>query len=409
MLHVWVDEKLAGTLDRLPYGGSTFAYHPEATDDLEVSLSMPRRVQSYDQRRGLTPIFEMNLPEGSLREQLRLRFAKAVGSFDDFDLLTIVGRSQVGRIRYSADGEGLNSEVPFQSVDEILQARRGGELLHYLLDKFATFSGISGVQPKVMINANDQRTVRSATHIVKFADPDKAQLPANEFFCLETARRLGLEVPDTRLSDLGDSLVVTRFDIGADNKPLGFEDFCVLNGRGTADKYRGGYETAIFRRLAEFTTPAERYDSLRRAFTLFVLNAAVRNGDAHLKNWGVIYKDTRSPVKLAPVYDIVTTGVYLPGDQMALTLGGRPAFPGAKELELLGKQRANLNGPEIKQIFEATADALSSVAPELQSYFRQSSSPEIGESILGLWEEGIRNSLGQTKEFVAGHSLANAP
>ena len=40
------------------------------------------------------PIFEMNLPEGVLRERLRLAFAKATGTFDDFDLLGIVGRSQ---------------------------------------------------------------------------------------------------------------------------------------------------------------------------------------------------------------------------------------------------------------------------------------------------------------------------
>ena len=53
----------------------------------------------------------MNLPEGALRERLRLAFAKATGSFDDFDLLTIVGRSQVGRIRYTGENEKLNEDV----------------------------------------------------------------------------------------------------------------------------------------------------------------------------------------------------------------------------------------------------------------------------------------------------------
>jgi serine/threonine-protein kinase HipA len=60
---------------------------------------MPVRLASWDVSIGLAPIFEMNLPEGVLRERLRLAFAKATGWFDDFDLLAIVGRSQVGRIR----------------------------------------------------------------------------------------------------------------------------------------------------------------------------------------------------------------------------------------------------------------------------------------------------------------------
>jgi serine/threonine-protein kinase HipA len=62
---------------------------------------MPVRLASWDVPFGLLPIFEMNLPEGVLRERLRLAFAKATGTFDDFDLLSIVGRSQVGRIRYT--------------------------------------------------------------------------------------------------------------------------------------------------------------------------------------------------------------------------------------------------------------------------------------------------------------------
>lgn len=75
----------------------------------------------------------MNLPEGALRERLRLAFAKATGSFDELDLLSIVGRSQLGRLRYTGMEENLNEEVPFQSVDELFSSRRGGELYRYLI------------------------------------------------------------------------------------------------------------------------------------------------------------------------------------------------------------------------------------------------------------------------------------
>lgn len=151
MIKVWTDAAEAGLLDRFDTRGSAFVYQTSAPLLRAVSVTMPVRVPSYNMSFGLLPIFEMNLPEGVLRERLRLAFAKATGTFDDFDLLGIVGRSQVGRIRYTGAQEDLQEDVPFQSVDEILEKRRGGELFRYLLDKFASFSGISGVQPKILV------------------------------------------------------------------------------------------------------------------------------------------------------------------------------------------------------------------------------------------------------------------
>ncbi len=156
MIRVWSDGACAGVLDRLDQRGSTFAYAPGAPAAHAVSITMPVRVQSWDTDFGLAPIFEMNLPEGALRERLTRRFQKATGTFDEFDLLSIVGRTQIGRVRYSAEGQDLQEELPFQSIDEILRARRGGELFDYLLSTFAQQSGISGVQPKVMIRASSK-------------------------------------------------------------------------------------------------------------------------------------------------------------------------------------------------------------------------------------------------------------
>src|ERR1700721_4350607 len=151
MIKVWTDSQETGMLDRSGERGSSFAYTPEAFPVRAVSVTMPVRLPSWDIRFGLPPIFEMNLPEGVLRERLRLAFAKATGTFDDFDLLGIVGRSQVGRIRHTGQLEQLQEDVPFQSVDEILEKRRSGEICRYLLDKFAPFCGITGVQPKILV------------------------------------------------------------------------------------------------------------------------------------------------------------------------------------------------------------------------------------------------------------------
>ncbi len=419
MIRVWSDNKGAGVLDRLGTRGSTFAYDPLAEPEWAVSVTMPVRVASWNTRFGLPPIFEMNLPEGALRERLVRRFAKATGRFDDIDLLSVVGRTQIGRLRFSAlDGEP-GEEVPFQSIDEILRARRGGELFDYLLDRFAAYSGLSGVQPKVMIRAGKEgghgkasgrqsSSLRSATHIVKLWDPAEfPELAANEYFCLLAARAAGLSVPGFQLSDDGAALIIDRFDL-SDGAYLGFEDFCVLNGLQTADKYSGSYESRLFKRLGDYTGARTYAKSARELFRLFVLNCALRNGDAHLKNFGILYSDVNGDAELAPVYDVVTTTAYLPQDAMALTLDGTTRWPDARKLTQLGQTRFRLSGKDIGLILEATADALSETLGEMRTYFRSSDFPEIGERIEKAWQEGIRETLEGSKDGVQVKKSKNA-
>ena len=193
-IKVWAEGKPAGLLGTNGRRGTAFAYAQDAVPEDAVSLTMPLRLASWDTDFGLAPIFEMNLPEGALRERLRMAFAKATGTFDDLDLLAIVGRSQVGRLRYTDEQATLDQAVPFQSVDELLASRRDGSLFQYLLERFAAFSGVSGVQPKLLIRddaawgepakAGERTSIQGATHIVKFWEDQYPQLAANEFFCL---------------------------------------------------------------------------------------------------------------------------------------------------------------------------------------------------------------------------------
>jgi serine/threonine-protein kinase HipA len=406
MIKVWTDGIEAGRLDRFADRGSTFLYLPDAAPGRAVSLTMPLRLPSWDIRFGLPPIFEMNLPEGALRERLRLAFAKATGTFDDFDLLAIVGRSQLGRIRYTGQKEGLQEEIPFQSVDEILAQRRDGDLFRYLVDRFAAFSGISGVQPKVLLRdekafaasplgeARLSQSYRGATHIVKFWEPNEfPQLAANEYFCLRVAEKCGLEVPRYQLARDGAALVIDRFDLRPDGSYLGFEDFCVLNARRTDQKYSGSYETSILRRFEQFADSPHVHRDLEKLFTLIALNCSLRNGDAHLKNFGVVYENVLGEARLAPVYDLVTTTAYLPRDSMALTLNGTTRWPAAKDLQRLGETR--LGTPAVvRGILEKIGDALAEVAGELRSYLReQPEFTEIGHRMLAEWDTGAMHSL----------------
>jgi serine/threonine-protein kinase HipA len=407
MIKVWTDAAEAGLLDRNGARGSTFAYQPGAPPARAVSVTMPVRLRSYDVPFGLLPIFEMNLPEGVLRERLRLAFAKATGTFDDFDLLGIVGRSQVGRIRHTGQQEQWQEDVPFQSVDEILEKRRGGELFRYLLDKFASFSGISGVQPKILVRDEAasaslgkaghrlSQSYRGATHIVKFWEQNEyPQLAANEYFCLKVAQLCQLDVPQYRLSEDALALVIDRFDLRPDGTYRGFEDFCVLNGRRTDQKYSGSYETSIMKRFTEFGNSSHVGEDLERLFTLIVINCALRNGDAHLKNFGIVYDDVQGEARLAPVYDLVTTSVYLPKDSMALTLNGTTKWPSAKELQRLGETRMGSSPARVREILERVRDAVARTAGDIKSYIKSHPDfDEIGSRMMMEWQKGSDMSL----------------
>lgn len=403
-IKVWTDGKAAGLLGPDGHRGSAFTYASDAIPSDAISLTMPVRLASWDTKFGLAPIFEMNLPEGALRERLRMAFAKATGSFDDLDLLGIVGRSQVGRLRYTDKEAFLDQAVPFQSVNELLSSRRDGNLFQYLLERFAAFSGVSGVQPKLLIRDDtvwsdgakpgERTSIQGATHIVKFWEDQYPQLAANEYFCLKAAERSGLQVPRFRLSDDARALVIDRFDLRADGSYLGFEDFCVLNARRTADKYQGSYETALLKRFRDFASPDQVAGGSEALFRMIALNAALRNGDAHLKNFGIVYDDMNGKAALAPAYDIVTTTAYIPVDQMALTLNGSTRWPTAKQLITFGTTRQIGSPAAIKAMLEAIAQAIADTMSEIRAYMHaRPEFREIGVRMLEQWEDGMRSSL----------------
>jgi serine/threonine-protein kinase HipA len=164
----------------------------------------------------------------------------------------------------------------------------------------------------------------------------------------------------------------------------------VLNARRTDEKYRGTYETSIMKRFTQFANSSHVGEDLERLFTLIALNCALRNGDAHLKNFGVVYDHVLSEARLAPVYDLVTTSVYLPKDSMALTLNGSTRWPSGKDLQRLGETRMGGSPARVNEILERIADAMTDTAKSIRKYIKvHPDFAEIGHRMLGQWEIGI--------------------
>jgi serine/threonine-protein kinase HipA len=355
-----------GHLDRSTHEADTilFTYHKDGTPEQAVSLTMPMRADQYDSMGGLLPLFEMNLPEGMLRERLRIRFAKTIDEFDDLDLLTLVGRSQIGRLRYTT-AEQLIEAVPTQNLTELLAYRGTEDLFADLLEQFAVHSGVSGVQPKVLVRDAaapplDKVTHRGATHIVKAFDArEYPELAANEWVCMQGAAAAGIRTARVTLAENRRLLLVERFDRTARGDYLGIEDFCVLDGRRAHGRYDGSYER-IAKRISDFVSAGALAQSREQFALMVAYNCTIENGDAHLKNFSVLYDHPEAQVSLSPAYDLVCTTLYQARDTLALTLGGSKVFPPRQSLIKFirgvtgcGEQRARVLLDQVKSGVQA--------------------------------------------------------
>jgi serine/threonine-protein kinase HipA len=89
----------------------------------------------------------------------------------------------------------------------------------------------------------------------------------------------------------------------------------------------------------------------------------VGNGDAHLKNFGLLYTHpATADCHMAPAYDIVNTTAYLPDDALALTLGGSKSFQAARLHLLELAERCDIEQPR-----ERVTRLLAACAQQLQT------------------------------------------
>lgn len=368
-----LDVDVGGALGgRLAHAATyTFDYSRDDPAQPSVSLLMPATLLHFGGGGALFPAMDMNLPEGYLFQQIREFFPKQ--PITPMHLLALMGNNGIGRLGYRIPDASPPQAAVLVNKADLLSSGNGPALFQQLMHAYlSTGAGISGIQPKIMVP--DRVTLPVPTLIVKLAAERYPGLSANEFMCLSAAQAAGIRVAPFDLSEDGSLLVIERFDIAANGARLGFEDAASLMGQRVRDmlsdrKYHGSYERVVSALKLINLPQAE----LARFFEQIAFMVMVRNGDGHLKNFGVLYSDN-DDLRLAPMFDVVSTSIYkyqrydggpaLEDHTMALKLfagsKGAKVYPSAVALLEFGRRVCGVSDPRtvVERIAQGMAQTL---------------------------------------------------
>lgn len=184
---------------------------------------------------------------------------------------------------------------------------------------------ISGIQPKLSVKLDKKSNglipvAEGGEYILKPQNQAFPHIPENEQCCMDIAQELDINVALHCLISLKDAslaYVVKRFDREKGMK-IHQEDFAQILDE--TDKYKGSVEQ-IGRKLKEISS-APGYDT-QLLFERVALNFILGNGDAHLKNYSILYKG-KDDIRLTPAYDLVCSKLVLPEEEdSAIAINGK--------------------------------------------------------------------------------------
>ncbi len=153
--------------------------------------------------------------------------------------------------------------------------------------------------------------------MMRWAAAAGCDVPATE---LVTGADVGL--PESLVAPTEPVFAIRRFD-REDDRRIHVEDLAQVREVAPRYKYDNSSYDAIGRVIRAVSGDVGFEEYLRR----LVLIVAMGNGDAHLKNWSLIYRDG-STAELAPAYDMVSVTAYeqFTADRLAFRLGGERSF-----------------------------------------------------------------------------------
>ena len=340
-LEVWLFADRVGTL-ALVDGRLSFRYAPgwlSRPDALALSASLPLQAEPFDDRTS-RPFFAGLLPEGQMRRLIAQRFQ--VSGQNDFALLDHIGGECAGAVSFLEPGQALRTspqgdDVQWLSDEEVVALLDELPRRPMLAGRDGLRLSLAGAQDKLPVVFDGERIGlplegAPSSHILKPAIHAVEDSVINEGFCMALAEAMQLKPAKARIHLVLDRpfLLVERYDrvviAPGHRQRLHQEDFCQALGVVPEMKYQneGGPDlTQCFDLVRRATRPSA--PQVLRLFDYVIFNALIGNHDAHAKNFSLLYSG--KPPVLAPLYDTLSTAVYLTlTPKMAMKIGSKYKF-----------------------------------------------------------------------------------
>ncbi|WP_296258260.1 MULTISPECIES: type II toxin-antitoxin system HipA family toxin [unclassified Pseudomonas] len=362
-----------------------------------VSLALPVREEPWRWPRDLFPFFRQNLPEGYLLGVIREEFGSLLDG-TDLSLLAVIGGAGIGRVTVTPEGIAPGVEMAPLEIEQLLKAQNTAEHFASLVRRYAR-AAVSGVVPKFI--ANDvghadlplgKPTIRTGFHIIKGSDETTPYLGFNEFYTMRVLERLQVTpVAKCRMSEDGRVLIVDRFDVDEQGRPLyGVEDACGLLGLPPHEKYATTTER-VWNATRPYI-PADRLRAQREHFGWQILaNYVVRNADCHAKNIALFYT-SRTDVTFTPVYDLVTTQAYprFAANPPGLPVGGRQTWTPGRTLEVFFNGVLGIPARQYAAMVEQLCQSAVEVGKEvIEASKNEPAWRDVAKHMVHAWNQGM--------------------
>lgn len=409
-------QTLVGKISGEQYNDARFRYvreYIEAKEAAPISVSLPFQ-DDYFSTEQTRNFFESLLPEGFSR--------KAVADWmkaDENDYIAILaqlGRECLGAIKIVEGNDDRESGYELLSAERVkaLAAEGATKSTEILLETHLSLTGASG-KVGLYYNSDNNKWYlpkgdAPSTHIVKQSHVRHKQIVLNEQLCIQTAKRIGIAVPESFIVSNGsqsdqDVLYATpRYDRPlSENKiidglkcpyRLHQEDFAQALGIFASDKYEkvpSGYMSRMFDLLRHNSVnPIEDQIALLR---IIIFNYLIGNTDCHVKNFSLLYSEDLKSKRLAPAYDLVATRVYRTTSNMSFYIGG--------ELDISKINRNNfaISASEIGLSEKMVLDNFDYVANKLEG--------AMTEAAEELANKGFDNSISLKNEILKNGGYAS--
>ncbi len=405
-LHVYLHGKHAGSLfsDK---GKLSFAYETaylQQNDAAPLSYTLPLQEEKINGG-PVVSFFSNLLPD----DAVRVKVARYLGISAEnvFALLKRIGEDCAGAVSlvpperepFAQSGERYK-ELTEDEAHEILTSlptrplHVGAEGVH--------ISGAGAQDKLVACIKNGCISIplygTPSTHIIK---PGVERFPEsvyNEYYCMKLALRCGLNAADCDIIQVKGIpyYVTTRYDRMEKSRwqRLHQEDFCQLLGFEPSVKYEsegGPRLTQCFQLIREMELPAsDVIEFFRRILFIFLIG----NGDAHAKNFSILYTNGRA--RLAPAYDLLSTTIYpeLPA-KLAMKIEGFNHFEWISRNKLL--RLGNKVGFSSRLVNKEINKLITKLDKELAAYTGDCHT-RFPSPVYQQIAQGIRQRLNQIRE-----------